>query len=136
MIPLRNKIFETLNIEEVTEALTKNPENKIDLWEELKLLGFTRTVTSVVATCTLYVFLQVQMNIIAGYMYLENIESTDSDVAEISELVHEIEMDQHVSDLQKEYLNNIRFLFDSGILKLIDDIKTIVNGTNLHYLLF
>ena len=134
LVPLRNKLFATLNIEEITEALSKHPDNKLELWEELKVLGFTRTMTAVIATCTLYMFLQVQMNIISGYMYLESVESSDETV-EISKLIHDIEMDGSISNLQKEYLNTIRFLFEDGIFKLIDDIKEAVNGSYLFILI-
>ena len=125
--PLRNKVFVLLNAEEITDALSRNPENKLELWEELKLLGFTRTLTSIIGTCTLFMFLQVQMNIIGGYMYLENIASSD-DTAEISELISELEMDKPICSLQKEYLNNVQFLFEDGILRLIDDVRKAVNG--------
>lgn len=124
--PLRNKVFVLLNAEEITDALSKNPENKLELWEELKLIAFTRTLTSIIATCTLFMFLQVQMNIIGGYMYLENIDASD-DTAEISELINELEMDKPISSLQKEYLNNVQFLFEDGILKLVDDVRKAVN---------
>ena len=127
LVPLRNKIFGALNIEEVTAALNSQPQNKLELWEDLKLLGFSRTMTSVIATCTLYMFLQVQMNIIGGYMYLESIDSLTG-TADISELIHDIEMDKSISSLQREYMNNIRFLLEDGILKMIDDVKGVVSG--------
>ena len=129
LIPLRNKICETLNIEEITASLSSKPGNKLELWEHLKVLGFTRTMTSVVSICTLYVFLKVQMNIIAGYMYTETIaDSGNAEMEKIKELLHEIEMDQPVSSLQKEYLKNVTFLFEDGIMLLINDIKQLVIG--------
>lgn len=135
MVPMRDKIYEALNIEEITNALSQNPENKLALWEDLKLIGFTRAVTSVIATCTLYVFLQVQMNIIAGYMYLEKTEASQ-EASEVNELIHEIEMDVPISDLQKEYLNNIKFLFNDGIFQMIDHVKAFTNGTIFRCILF
>ena len=129
LIPLRNKICETLNIEEITVSLSSNPDNKLELWEHLKVLGFTRTMTSVVSMCSLYVFLKVQMNIIAGYMYTETIaDAGNEEIEKVKELLHEIEMDQPVSSLQKEYLKNVTFLFEDGIMLLINDIKQLVIG--------
>lgn len=141
MVPIRNKIFESLKIEDITDALSNNPENKLDLWEELKLLGFTRTMVSVIGTCTLYVFLQVQMNIIGGYMFLENSELS-GDTTEISEVVRTMEMEEPISNLQKEYLNNVRYFFEEGIWKMIDDMRFIINGMTyyccicIHHLFF
>lgn len=34
--------------------------------------GFTRTIVAVYSTCMLVVLLRVQLNIIGGYLYLDN----------------------------------------------------------------
>ena len=133
MLPLRNRIFEVLNVEEITTALKCNPENKLVLWEELKLQSFTRTLVSLISTCTLYVFLQVQINIIAGYMYLENIECSCADEFDISELVQGIEMDKPISSIEKEYLGSVKFLLTDGIILMIDKLRSIVNGNISFY---
>ena len=133
MLPLRNRIFEVLNVEEITTALKCNPENKLVLWEELKLQSFTRTLVSLISTCTLFVFLQVQINIIAGYMYLENIECSCADEFDISELVQGIEMDKPISSIEKEYLGSVKFLLTDGIILMIDKLRSIVNGNISFY---
>lgn len=77
------------------------PANKLEIWEDLKIiselsvpeppdwllvviawlgvsdpaslsLGFTRTLVAVYSTCMLVVLLRVQLNVIGGYLYLDN----------------------------------------------------------------
>lgn len=39
----------------------------------LSSLGFTRSIVAVYSTCMLVVLLRVQLNIIGGYIYLDNV---------------------------------------------------------------
>lgn len=81
-------------------SLPHRPANKLEIWEDLKIIskpsgvtllfftwlffavcpltvripssGFTRTIVGVYSTCMLVVLLRVQLNIIGGYLYLDN----------------------------------------------------------------
>jgi len=39
---------------------------------DLRPAGFTRSIVAVYSTCMLVVLLRVQLNIIGGYLYLDN----------------------------------------------------------------
>ncbi|KAF3850285.1 hypothetical protein F7725_020004 [Dissostichus mawsoni] len=70
--PLKEAITNQLNSESLTALLKEKPANKLEIWEDLKILSFTRTIVGVYSTCMLVVLLRVQLNIIGGYLYLDN----------------------------------------------------------------
>lgn len=98
--PLSESLMKaTTSIDEILAELRGNPENKLELWERLKVLVFTK-VTCMVYVCTLLtVMLRVQINMVGGYLY--------RDPASIS------------ADLQENYLSNCKELLNSGLDRLV-----------------
>lgn len=73
MLPtLREALMQQLNSESLTVLLKNRPSNKLEIWEDLKIISFTRSIVAVYSTCMLVVLLRVQLNIIGGYIYLDN----------------------------------------------------------------
>ena len=129
MVTLRDKVIESLDTEEIIKIIGTRPKNKIELWEELKIVAVTRAITSVVSACSLFLFIKVQINIIAGYMYLESMEdSEEAELADMASITRGIEMDSPLSSIQKEYLNNVRLFFEEGVDEMISDIRKLVTG--------
>ncbi|XP_005815436.1 peroxisomal biogenesis factor 3 isoform X2 [Xiphophorus maculatus] len=100
--PLREAIVTQLNSESLTVMLKTKPANKLEIWEDLKIISFTRTVVAVYSTCMLVVLLRVQLNIIGGYLYLDN--SVGKSAA--SPLTP--------PDVQQQYLSSIQHLLGDG----------------------
>ncbi|KAF4801273.1 Peroxisomal biogenesis factor 3 [Turdus rufiventris] len=74
MLPtLRDALMHQLNSESLTSLLKNRPANKLEIWEDLKIISFTRSIVAVYSTCMLVVLLRVQLNIIGGYIYLDNV---------------------------------------------------------------
>lgn len=117
---LRETLMEKLNCEAITAKLREKPANKLELWEQLKILSFTRTLTSIYSSCLLFVFLRVQLNIVGGYMYLDSLiltgESPNGKQVHIAE------------SLQKRYLALVRYLLGDGLDFLVEEIRRIVEG--------
>lgn len=117
---LRDALLEKLNCEAITAKLRERPSNKLELWEQLKLLSFTRTVTSIYSSCMLFVFLRVQLNIVGGYMYLDSLVVTgeDSNGKKV-----------HIADgLQKRYLALVSYLLGDGLDFLVENIRRTIEG--------
>ncbi|GCB82888.1 hypothetical protein scyTo_0023500, partial [Scyliorhinus torazame] len=73
MLPtLREAIMLHLNSESLTGLLKNRPTNKLEIWEDLRIISFSRSIVAVYSTCMLVVLLRVQLNIIGGYIYLDN----------------------------------------------------------------
>ncbi|XP_054878953.1 peroxisomal biogenesis factor 3 isoform X2 [Poeciliopsis prolifica] len=115
--PLREAIVVQLNSESLTAMLKTKPANKLEIWEDLKIISFTRTIVAVYSTCMLVVLLRVQLNIIGGYLYLDN--SVGKSAA--SPLTP--------PDVQQQYLSSIQHLLGDGLTELISRVKTAVQSS-------
>uniref|UniRef100_A0A1A8A243 Peroxisomal biogenesis factor 3 n=1 Tax=Nothobranchius furzeri TaxID=105023 RepID=A0A1A8A243_NOTFU len=100
--PLREAVVAQLNSETLTALLKTKPANKLEIWEDLKIISFTRTIVAVYSTCMLVVLLRVQLNIIGGYLYLDNSvgKSITNPLAP--------------ADVQQQYLSSIQHLLGDG----------------------
>ena len=52
-------------------------EEKLEVWNELKIVAFTRAVTGVYVFCFLVVFLRVQLNVIGRHMYIDSMDKLE-----------------------------------------------------------
>ncbi|XP_057317184.1 peroxisomal biogenesis factor 3-like [Hydractinia symbiolongicarpus] len=111
---LRNTIAEHLNTEELLEKLKSKPANKLEIWEQLKILSMSRFLCSVISNVMLLVLLRIELNVIGGYMLIASLK--DDSMGVISEM----------NDVQLQYLNNVRYFLEKELPKLIVDCKEAV----------
>ncbi|KAG6456059.1 peroxisomal biogenesis factor 3 [Manduca sexta] len=104
-------ILSLLNTEEIVQKLQENPENKLALWEQLKVMIFTRICVLVYALCILQVTLRVQLNIIGGYLFKDSVHEEDPLVD---------------SNLQSKYLSLCHHFVGRGVEDLIKQIEKAV----------
>lgn len=113
-------ILSVVNTEEIVQKLQENPDDKLSLWEQLKVMIFTRICVLVYALCILQVTLRVQLNVIGGYLYCDSLHEDDPLVD---------------SDLQTKYLSLCHHFVGNGIEDLIKQInkavKKVVEGVSL-----
>ncbi|XP_068087800.1 peroxisomal biogenesis factor 3 [Hyperolius riggenbachi] len=116
MLPaLKEALMQQLNSESQTSLLKSRPANKIEIWEDLKIISFTRSIVAVYSTCMLVVLLRVQLNIIGGYIYLDNSLGGKS----CNGL-------QASPEVQQQYLSSIQHLLGDGLTELISRVKQAV----------
>ncbi|KAB5517261.1 hypothetical protein PHYPO_G00187640 [Pangasianodon hypophthalmus] len=111
---LREAIIHHLNSESLTALLKSRPANKIEIWEDLKTISFTRSIVAVYSTCMLVVLLRVQLNIIGGYLYLDN-SVTKNGTTPLAP-----------PEVQQKYLSSIQHLLGDGLIELITVVKKAV----------
>uniref|UniRef100_A0A6Q2Z2L9 Peroxisomal biogenesis factor 3 n=1 Tax=Esox lucius TaxID=8010 RepID=A0A6Q2Z2L9_ESOLU len=103
MLPtLREAIIHHLNSENLTTLLKTKPANRLEIWEDLKIISFTRTIVAVYSTCMLVLLLRVQLNIIGGYLYLDN-SVTKNGMLPLAP-----------PDVQQQYLSSMQHLLGDG----------------------
>src|SRR5687768_4602386 len=70
---LKENILQNLDAENC-KALLKNKSisNKLEVWEELKIIAFSRIIVTIYSTSILNVLLRIQLNVIGGYLFLES----------------------------------------------------------------
>ncbi|KFO32260.1 Peroxisomal biogenesis factor 3, partial [Fukomys damarensis] len=116
MLPtLREALMQQLNSESLTVLLKNRPSNKLEIWEDLKIISFTRSIVAVYSTCMLVVLLRVQLNIIGGYIYLDNAAVGKNGTTALAP-----------PDVQQQYLSSIQHLLGDGLTELITVIKQAV----------
>ncbi|XP_026197791.1 peroxisomal biogenesis factor 3 [Anabas testudineus] len=115
--PLREAIVSQLNSESLTTLLKTKPANKLEIWEDLKIISFTRTIVAVYSTCMLVVLLRVQLNIIGGYLYLDNSIGKNGTTALAP------------PDVQQQYLSSIQHLLGDGLTELMTVVKKAVQNS-------
>lgn len=104
-------ILKVLNTDELVQKLQENPENKLALWEQLKMMIFTRICVLVYALCILQVTLRVQLNVIGGYLYRDSVHEQDPLID---------------SELQAKYLSLCHHFVGQGVVDLIKQIEKAV----------
>lgn len=118
MLPsLKEAIVTQLNSESLTALLKTKPANKLEIWEDLKIISFTRTIVGVYSTCMLVVLLRVQLNIIGGYLYLDNSTGKNT-MAPVAP-----------PDVQQQYLSSIQHLLGDGLIQLMTIVKKAVQNS-------
>lgn len=118
MLPnLREAIMQQLNSESLTSLLKNRPANKLEIWEDLRIISFSRSIVAVYSTCMLVVLLRVQLNIIGGYIYLDNAAVGKNGTTPLAP-----------PDVQQQYLSSIEHLLGDGLNELITVVKKAVQN--------
>ncbi|GFS15042.1 peroxisomal biogenesis factor 3 [Elysia marginata] len=122
MIPnLRDTLVKHLDTESVKELLKSSPPNKLDIWEDLKIMSFTRTVAAVYGACMLSVMLRVQLNIVSGYLYLDAVHSSTNGIKPEEETKTSIS-----PRVQERYLSLVKIFIEQGFVDFIHHLKLAV----------
>lgn len=106
IISLSGTLCETIikmnDTDAILEQIRSNPENKLELWDEMKVAAFTRITAVVYSTSMLVVTLRVQVNLLGGYLY----KDTVSEESKIS------------NELSQAYLSLVQFYLKDGVFRL------------------
>ena len=98
---LQTTLSKTLDSDSITLLLKNKAPNKKDLWEQLKIIAFSRIVSYIYSHTMLVILLRTQVNILGAYLYRAN--QNPSDV--------ELELDP---DVQNQFLSASSFSLSSG----------------------
>lgn len=114
---LMEAILKECSTIELLEQLRGNPSNKIELWEEIKIIAFTRLTTFIYASSILVVSLRIQLNILGGYLYRDTITADEETQPAKQEKIND--------ELKQQYLLLIRyFLKEGGLSDLVRLIRS------------
>ncbi|KAJ3174623.1 peroxin [Geranomyces variabilis] len=104
----------------------KPKKGKIELWQELKILSFTRTISSVYLVTLLIVFTHLQLNLLGRFFYLDS-------VVAFSQVDHEQEIKgtvggaKGVSDeTERKYLTFSWYVLNVGWRQCVKKVQTAV----------
>ncbi|CAG9834668.1 unnamed protein product [Diabrotica balteata] len=97
-VALLDLISDTVNTDEIIERLKTNPDNKVELWNNLKILVMTKVAVTVYSLVMLAVTLNMQLMIIGGYLYKDP--------------------NSIPTDVQEKYLAHCQNFINEGVKKL------------------
>ncbi|XP_067613001.1 peroxisomal biogenesis factor 3 [Eurosta solidaginis] len=105
---LYSAIIRECSTDSLLEQLRQNPSNKLELWEKMKIVAFTRLTTFIYAASMLVLTLRVQLNLLGGYLY--------QDIT--------TEKKQITDELKQQYLSLIQhFIQEGGLNELVRTIR-------------
>jgi len=120
---LRHNVEDNLDAERITKILRgkPSPEDKIEFWNELKVIAVSRCVVLVVGGVYLSVMIRAQLNILAGYLYEQEIAGAPNNLVN-----NNIQKGKFSSVLQEKFLNICTYFVSEGITKLCSCVSEIV----------
>ncbi|KAM7471096.1 hypothetical protein LguiA_009279 [Lonicera macranthoides] len=124
MLYLSSRVAEELDLSHLTERLMKGKGQpntltsleKLELWDRLKILSFTRMVLSVWSMTMLSLYIRVQVNILGRHLYIDTARSLGA-----SFLFEEADLIDR-NDLQ-QFLATADFLSNYGMPSLISNMQ-------------
>lgn len=119
---LENRIGENLDLTHLTERLIQGKgqpnaltsDQKLELWDRLKILSFTKMVSSIWAVTMLSLYIRVQVNILGRHLYIDTARGLGS-----SKLLEEAEFID--KNDEQQFLACAEYLSNNGLLALISD---------------
>ncbi|KAJ9141515.1 hypothetical protein P3X46_032042 [Hevea brasiliensis] len=124
---LSSRIAEELDLLQLTERLMKGKgqpntltsSEKLELWDRLKILSFTRTVVSLCAMTMLCLYIRTQVNILGRHLYIDTARGLGS-----SHLLDDADLIERED--QQKFLASSDFLANYGMPALISNIQAAV----------
>jgi peroxin-3 len=130
---LSSRVVEEIDVSSIMDKLSKGkgiliPSEKLQLWNELKILSFTRMVLSLWSVTMLSLYIRVQVNILGRHLYIDTARGLGS-----SHLLDELDLIER--DDEQKFLTSADFLATSGMPSLISNmqnaVKEVLKGKQL-----
>jgi peroxin-3 len=121
---LSSRVVEEIDVSSIMDKLSKGkgiliPSEKLQLWNELKILSFTRMVLSLWSVTMLSLYIRVQVNILGRHLYIDTARGLGS-----SHLLDELDLIER--DDEQKFLTSADFLATSGMPSLISNMQNAV----------
>lgn len=122
---LSSTVAEELDLMHLTERLMRGkgqpnaltPSEKLELWDRLKILSFTRMVLSLWSMTLLSLYIRVQVNILGRHLYINTARDLEN-----SRLLEEADLIDRND--QQQFLASADFLSSYGMSTLITNMQT------------
>lgn len=102
---MREVVCRELDTDALLQAVRDQPEHKLAIWEQLKIVGFSRAISVVYISSLVASAIRVQLMLLGGYTYGDLIQSGHAGIP-ISQ------------GLQQKYLAAVHYLVEEGVPRL------------------
>jgi peroxin-3 len=110
---LRETISKSLNVDILTGALKERAANKLEIWEEMKCIAFSRVLASIYGCTLLNILLRIQLSVIGGYMIQDSLEPGGNSTGNV--VTNNPAVD---AELQHDYLAVAHYFVKEGMQRL------------------
>lgn len=100
---MTDAILRQLSTDELVARLKSNPENRVEIWNEIKIVAFSRVTAFVYGAVLLVAVLRVQLNLIGGYIFKDT--------------------NQINSEFQEKYLSLCQRFLNEGLTEMINNLQ-------------
>lgn len=100
---LSDSIVKQLSTDELVAKLKSSPENRVEIWNEIKVIAFTRVTAFVYGAVLLVAISRVQLNLIGGYMF----KNTDKVTLAVQEKYFSL-CQRYLNEGTQEMIQNIQ----------------------------
>lgn len=105
---LCENIMKLLDSDEILQRLRSGTENKLELWDTLKIVAFSRVVGLVYGVSLLVTTLRIQLNVMGGYIYKDTVNS-EAKLSPDIQTMYSLQLIQHLmKDGLDEFVEIIR----------------------------
>lgn len=109
---MKEVLTRELDTETLLQAVKEQPQHKRNIWEQLKVVGFSRAISTVYIASLVGAAIRVQLMLLGGYTF--------------GDLIHSGHAGLPISQtLQQKYLTAVHFLVEDGIPKLVQHITQV-----------
>ncbi|XP_024990081.1 peroxisome biogenesis protein 3-2-like isoform X2 [Cynara cardunculus var. scolymus] len=123
MLYLSSRVAEELDLLHLTERLIKGkgqpnsltPSEKLELWDRLKILSFTRMVLSIWAMTAISLYIRIQVNILGRHLYIDTARDLGGFQPEDADLIERTD--------EQQFLASADFLSSHRIPALISNMQ-------------
>ncbi|WZY97112.1 hypothetical protein YC2023_069441 [Brassica napus] len=120
-------IREEIDVSSVMERLNRgkgvlSQSEKLHLWDQLKILSFTRMVLSLWSVTMLSLYIRVQVNILGRHLYVDTARALDTSSSHLLE-----ELDVIDRDDEQKFLSSADFLVTNAMPGLILNMQSAVS---------
>ncbi|KAJ3118465.1 peroxin [Nowakowskiella sp. JEL0407] len=132
---LSEQIFVEYNVEAILAKLQERRHNnaskdenskvtKYEMWGNMKLMSFSRTITSIYVVTLLSIFTYLQLNLLGRFIYLDSVTSFTQH--ESKEEIEGNEARGLSADVERKYLTFSWFLLNKGWKNLAEVVNVVV----------
>eukprot|EP00897_Mesotaenium_endlicherianum_P001575 jgi/Mesen1/1445/ME000132S00389 len=132
---LKERLFELVDLSSLTEKLMAakagpgpqalSAREKMQIWQDLKVLSFSRTVCAMWSVCLLDLFVRTQLNILGRHVYIDTARDTSNSADP------DASQDGHMSlsmSCQHKFIAFADYLPHRGLDALISDAREVVES--------
>jgi len=112
---VQTTLSKALDSDSITLLLKNKAPNKKDLWEQLKIISFSRIISYIYSHTMLVILLRTQVNILGAYLYVANQNPSNP----------ELELNP---ELQNQFLSASNFSLSTGMEQFCSMVEKVVSS--------